>query len=136
MRLDVFRWLPTYRATPISRGSLQSLTKIMNGTESVFEAKSDATQLLDFRAATENRMKSDWREIDIHVPNTPGVTALRDVPIETLVPYIDWSPFFRAWELRGRYPRILKDPTVGKEAQSLFERCPGDVGQSLLATRR
>lgn len=86
-----------------------------------FEAKSDATQLLDFRAATENRMKSDWREIDIHVPNTPGVTVLRDVPIETLVPYIDWSPFFRAWELRGRYPRILKDPTVGKEAQSLFD---------------
>lgn len=86
-----------------------------------FEAKSDATQLLDFRAATENRMKSDWHEIDIHVPNTPGVTVLRDVPIETLVPYIDWSPFFRAWELRGRYPRILKDPTVGKEAQSLFD---------------
>ena len=92
-----------------------------------FEAKSDATQLLDFRAATENRMKSDWREIDIHVPNTPGVTVLRDVPIETLVPYIDWSPFFRAWELRGRYPRILKDPTVGKEAQSLFD----DVQQML-----
>ena len=86
-----------------------------------FEAKSDATQLLDFRTATKNRMVTDWNVIDTYAPNTPGVTVLNDVPIETLVPYIDWSPFFRAWELRGRYPRILKDPTVGTEAQSLFD---------------
>ncbi len=43
------------------------------------------------------------------------------MPLETLVPYIDWSPFFHTWELRGRYPAIFDDPTVGKQAQELFD---------------
>jgi 5-methyltetrahydrofolate--homocysteine methyltransferase len=46
----------------------------------------------------------------------------RDVPLERLVPYIDWSPFFMAWELKGKYPEIFKDPKVGKEAKDLFEK--------------
>ena len=85
-----------------------------------FAAKTDATQLLDFEAATANRMKIDWASTEIVAPNTPGITVLDDVPLDKLAEYIDWTPFFHAWELRGKYPRILKDPTVGKEAQSIY----------------
>jgi 5-methyltetrahydrofolate--homocysteine methyltransferase len=49
------------------------------------------------------------------------VFPLRDYPLEDLVPYIDWTPFFQAWDLHGKYPRILTDAVVGAQAQSLFD---------------
>jgi 5-methyltetrahydrofolate--homocysteine methyltransferase len=49
-----------------------------------------------------------------------GVRTLRDFPLEQIVPFIDWSPFFHTWEVRGRYPKILEDPIVGSRAQELF----------------
>jgi 5-methyltetrahydrofolate--homocysteine methyltransferase len=56
----------------------------------------------------------------VKAPNKLGITLLDNVRLGDLVPYIDWSPFFMAWELRGRYPRILKDEVVGAEATKLF----------------
>ncbi|MCR9279121.1 MAG: methionine synthase [Pseudomonadaceae bacterium] len=53
-------------------------------------------------------------------PAKLGVTSLHDYPIETLVPYIDWTPFFMTWELAGKYPRILDDEVVGASARELF----------------
>jgi 5-methyltetrahydrofolate--homocysteine methyltransferase len=53
-------------------------------------------------------------------PRTPGVTVFDDVPLDELRPYIDWTPFFLSWEMRGRYPAILDDPTSGAEARTLF----------------
>ena len=53
-------------------------------------------------------------------PAEMGVQVLDDIPIEIIRPYIDWSPFFMAWELKGKYPRILEDPVVGEEAGKLF----------------
>ncbi len=65
-------------------------------------------------------MPIDWQQSEIHVPAKLGLTQYNDVALETLIPFIDWTPFFHAWELRGKYPRILKDPTVGEEAKKLF----------------
>jgi 5-methyltetrahydrofolate--homocysteine methyltransferase len=48
------------------------------------------------------------------------VRVLHDVPLETLVPFVDWSPFFHAWEMRGRYPQILEDAVLGERAKELF----------------
>ncbi len=56
----------------------------------------------------------------VKLPNKLGITLLDKVRLGDLVPYIDWSPFFMAWELRGRYPRILDDEVVGVEARKLF----------------
>jgi 5-methyltetrahydrofolate--homocysteine methyltransferase len=56
----------------------------------------------------------------VKLPNKLGITLLDKVRLGDLVPYIDWSPFFMAWELRGRYPRILDDEVVGTEARKLF----------------
>ncbi len=54
-------------------------------------------------------------------PNTLGITVFENVPLETLRDYIDWTPFFLSWELRGRYPAIFEDKVVGSEAKKLFE---------------
>jgi len=67
----------------------------------------------------------------IKMPNKLGITLLDHVRLGDLVPYIDWSPFFLAWELRGRYPRILEDPIIGKEATRLFNDAQKMLAQIL-----
>jgi len=61
-----------------------------------------------------------WREEDLATPKFLGVKVLEDFPLKTLREYIDWSPFFHAWGLKGIYPRILDDATVGVEAKKIF----------------
>ncbi len=61
-------------------------------------------------------------------PRRPGVTVIRDWALADLVPYIDWTPFFRSWELAGNYPAILTDAVVGESATALF-----DDAQAMLA---
>ncbi len=63
--------------------------------------------------------KTDWGRYRQVAPRRPGITALADYPLERLVPYIDWTPFFQAWELSGPYPKILEDPVVGEAARKL-----------------
>ncbi len=65
-------------------------------------------------------LKTDWAAYDPPVPAVLGVHSLRDYPVEKLVPYIDWTPFFQAWELSGPYPRILQDDVVGEAARKVF----------------
>ena len=55
------------------------------------------------------------------VPNTLGVTRFDDLPLEALVPFIDWTPFFQTWELAGRFPAILDDEVVGESARALYD---------------
>jgi 5-methyltetrahydrofolate--homocysteine methyltransferase len=62
----------------------------------------------------------DWRNYVPPVPAKLGVTVLRRYPLAELVDYIDWGPFFQAWELSGAYPKILDDPVVGAAARKLF----------------
>jgi len=62
----------------------------------------------------------DWKESDIIKPNQLGVQVIESLSLDILVPYIDWSPFFRSWDLHGRYPNILKDNIVGAQATELF----------------
>ena len=71
--------------------------------------------------ARENRFKIDWDQHDFQQPKKLGVTIFKDVKISTLVEYIDWTPFFLTWEIKGRYPDIFNSPQVGKEARRLFE---------------
>ncbi len=59
------------------------------------------------------------------MPSFLGVRVLRDFPLTDIVPYIDWSPFFMAWELSGKYPHILSDAKVGSEARKLFDDAKG-----------
>jgi 5-methyltetrahydrofolate--homocysteine methyltransferase len=76
--------------------------------------------LLALAAARANGHKTDWRSYVPQAPAKPGLTILRNYPLAELVDYIDWTPFFQAWELSGPYPRILEDPLVGDAARKLF----------------
>ncbi|MBK7227362.1 MAG: methionine synthase [Ignavibacteriales bacterium] len=71
--------------------------------------------------ARQNNLKIDWKESSIKKPNKPGVTVLKDFSLETLRKYIDWTPFFTTWELKGKYPSIFEDKNVGVEAKKLFD---------------
>ncbi|HYL89376.1 MAG TPA: methionine synthase, partial [Burkholderiales bacterium] len=64
--------------------------------------------------------QTDWKTYAPPRPRETGVTSLREYPVAELIGYIDWGPFFQAWELSGPYPRILEDPVVGAEAKKLF----------------
>jgi len=78
-------------------------------------------QYLTIEAARENQFKSDWQTTPITKPSFLGTKVLEDYPLDELARYIDWTPFFHTWELRGRYPRILQDETLGEAATKLFE---------------
>ena len=64
--------------------------------------------------------QTDWKSYVPPRPRKTGVTALRDYPVAELIEFIDWGPFFQAWELSGPFPRILDDAVVGTEAKKLF----------------
>jgi 5-methyltetrahydrofolate--homocysteine methyltransferase len=79
-----------------------------------------AADLLTYEEAIRRRIHIDWDESQISVPEFTGVRRLKDFPLADLVPFIDWSPFFHTWEIRGRYPDLLKDPVRGGAAKELF----------------
>ena len=79
--------------------------------------KSDTLGYSDARA---NAPVIEWQGYEPPAPTFTGTKAIHDFPLEDLVPYIDWSPFFIAWELAGKYPDILNDEVVGESATQLF----------------
>jgi 5-methyltetrahydrofolate--homocysteine methyltransferase len=74
---------------------------------------------LTIEQARANKLKLDWDTFTPIKPNFIGTKTI-EVAIETLVPYIDWTPFFRTWELFGKYPAILTDEVVGEQSQAVF----------------
>ena len=74
---------------------------------------------LTIEQARANKLKLDWDNYTPFQPNFIGTKTI-EVDLDVLVPYIDWTPFFRTWELFGKYPAILKDEVVGEQATSVF----------------
>ena len=93
----------------------------------VTRAKKTAIKTLSMEAARNRKFKVDWSNYPVSIPNFQGVKVFEDYPLDELVDYIDWSPFFHAWELKGVYPKILSNKRYGEEAQNLL-----DDGQGLL----
>lgn len=79
-----------------------------------------AKQLISINVARENRAVLKFNGETIAKPNRLGTEIIDGISISTLLPFIDWTPFFQTWELYGRYPNILDDSIVGAEAQKLF----------------
>ncbi len=79
-------------------------------------------KLAPYAEALAKRFKIDWTKAMPEKPAFVGTRVLRDFPLDRLIPYIDWSPFFMTWEMKGKYPQILKDSLLGKEARDLFEK--------------
>jgi 5-methyltetrahydrofolate--homocysteine methyltransferase len=76
--------------------------------------KKGPAPMLSIADARKNAFKTDWETYSPPAPAFTGVRSLRNYPLEKLVPFIDWTPFFQAWELSGRFPAILKDEVVGE----------------------
>jgi 5-methyltetrahydrofolate--homocysteine methyltransferase len=77
-------------------------------------------KLVSIEAARANRPTFAWRTEDIPAPELTGVRVLDDFPLATLRNYIDWTPFFHTWELRGIYPQILENDKYGEQARTIF----------------
>jgi 5-methyltetrahydrofolate--homocysteine methyltransferase len=79
-----------------------------------------AKQLLSLAAAQANKLQLTFDQNTVTAPKELGTQTFDNFPLEKLVDYIDWTPFFQTWELHGRYPNILTDEVVGKQATELF----------------
>src|SRR5271168_676359 len=82
--------------------------------------KSVKTPQLSLPQARAKRLKIDWPAYTPPVPSFLGVRSFDDYPLDELLPYIDWMPFFNAWEFAGKFPDILRDPVVGEAASNLY----------------
>lgn len=91
----------------------------------VFKAKflerTSAKSYVSYEEAQKNTCSIDWNSFEAKLPNALGVHTIEQQSLKDLVPYIDWSPFFRSWDLHGKFPDILTDEVVGEQAQSLFQ---------------
>lgn len=82
--------------------------------------RGDAKRLVSLEKARGQKFDGGWETYDPPAPRQPGITALDDYPLAELVEYIDWTPFFQAWELAGKFPAILTDEVVGPQASELY----------------
>jgi len=84
-------------------------------------ARRDVRNLLTLSQARENRLVTDWSKFKIEEPLNPGYHLINEIDLRELSDYIDWTFFFFAWKMSGRYPAILSDPVKGAEAKKLFD---------------
>ncbi|HWC51455.1 MAG TPA: methionine synthase [Nitrospira sp.] len=81
----------------------------------------EAKPVLPIADARARRLSTDWATLHIPEPEELGIHVIADQPLEELLPFIDWSPFFHTWELNGRYPMIFDHPAIGARAKELFD---------------
>ncbi len=126
---------PTVHVLDASRAVTVVSDLLGESTREAFDEKNRAEQdrlralhegkqekpLLSIEAARERRVPIEWRADDLPTPDFVGRRVLRDVPVAELRPFIDWTFFFTAWELKGRFPKILDHPEYGAEARELYE---------------
>ena len=85
-----------------------------------FLARQTDKEYVSIEEAREKRFKIDWENETIIKPKKLGITVIENQDFRELLPFVDWSPFFRSWDLHGRYPNILEDEKVGEQARELW----------------
>jgi 5-methyltetrahydrofolate--homocysteine methyltransferase len=86
-----------------------------------FANRQNRVTILPLEQARSNAFKTDWENYTVTKPKELGVSTLTNIPLKKIREYIDWTPFFIAWEMKGKYPRIFDDPDKGVEAKKLFK---------------
>jgi len=99
---------------------LEKINAEYNKLREDFTNKKSSKQYLTFSEAQKNGAKINWAGYEPPKPSFTGIRVFEDYDLNELRKNIDWTPFFIAWEMRGKYPEILKDPVVGVEATKLF----------------
>ncbi len=82
--------------------------------------KREDKNYVTYKEACDNKQQVEWNTAPIKTPNKLGSYSMNDFSLEEIRSYIDWTPFFQTWMLKGKYPKILKDPVIGVEATKLF----------------
>ena len=82
--------------------------------------KAPAKPLLSLEESRKRAFRTDWQTVDIPTPAFTGIKVIEELPLAEIRNFIDWSPFFHAWEIRGRYPALLDDPEKGARCRELF----------------
>ncbi|SHG20065.1 methionine synthase (B12-dependent) [Fodinibius roseus] len=85
------------------------------------QSRSSRKTYLPLNEARENAAEIDWESTEIVPPNEPGKHVFDNYPLEEIRSYIDWGPFFIAWQMKGKFPEVLEDEKYGEEAQKLFD---------------
>jgi 5-methyltetrahydrofolate--homocysteine methyltransferase len=83
-------------------------------------AKKTGQKSVSIATARANAVKIDWSGYAPPAPKHRGLMSLKNYPLDKLVPYVDWAPFFQTWDLSGKYPDILQDQVVGEAARNVF----------------
>jgi 5-methyltetrahydrofolate--homocysteine methyltransferase len=104
---------------PAQRAAFLERTRVQQEDARRRFSGADRTEVLPYEDACAARLAIEWKAEDLPQPEFLGVRAL-DVPLDELVPCVDWSPFFHVWELRGVYPKILDDARYGAAARELW----------------
>ena len=86
-----------------------------------FLKRGKVKSFLSLKKARENKFQIDWESANIKKPSKLGIHVIEDFDLRKLEEFLDWTPFFRSWELHGKYPEILKDEVVGEQATLLFK---------------
>ena len=102
---------PTYKA---------QIREEYNKFRAKFLDRQETKEHISLNLARERKLKLDWESSTPFIPQQLGVQVIEQQDLDDLVPYIDWSPFFRSWDLHGHYPAILNDEIVGEQATDLF----------------
>ncbi len=84
------------------------------------ERKQPTKPLLTLEQSRQRALRTDWATVDIPKPAFTGLRVIDELPLREIREFIDWSPFFHAWEIRGRYPALLDDPETGPRCRELF----------------
>ena len=124
--------LDASRSVPVVSNLINPDTKVQSDFMQSVKAEYDqvrinhskklaAKNFVSLSQARQNRFSSDWNKPQIKKPEKLGVTLLQNYSLSALRKYIDWTPFFLTWELKGKYPAIFKNDKYGKEATRLFE---------------
>ena len=119
--IDASRAVPVTTSLLSDDGKADFVAKLKLEYEAVRQTHAAPRQkTISMAAARARRTPIEWRSEDLALPEFTGVRVLDDFPLATLREYIDWTPFFHAWELKGVYPRILDDEKQGQQARQVF----------------
>jgi 5-methyltetrahydrofolate--homocysteine methyltransferase len=102
-------------------GFLLQVKKEYEKLREEFESKKTSKEYLRYEEALANKARLSWETYKPVTPSFTGTRKFHSFPLEEIARYIDWAPFFIAWELGGRFPDLLKDPKIGEEATKLYQ---------------
>jgi len=102
-------------------GFLSSTNEAYEKLKVEFENKKKSKEHIAYEQAVINKYKIDWNKAELINPTFTGTKTIEEISIDKIAPFIDWTPFFIAWEMHGKFPGILKDNIIGEEATKLYD---------------